>query len=37
MLESMKVSTEDEIEDFYSRHNMDVEQFEDYTALVNNL
>jgi len=37
MLESMKVSTEDEIEDFYSRHNMDVEQFDDYTALVNNL
>jgi hypothetical protein len=37
MLESMKVSTEDEIEDFYSRHNMDVEQFEDYAALVNNL
>jgi hypothetical protein len=37
ILESMKVSAEDEIEDFYSRHNMDVEQFEDYTALVNNL
>lgn len=37
MLESMKVSTEDEIEDFYSRHNMDMEQFDDYTALVNNL
>jgi hypothetical protein len=37
MLESMKVSAEDEIEEFYSMHNMDVEQFEDYTALVNNL
>jgi len=37
MLESMKVSAEDEIEEFYSMHNMDVEHFEDYTALVNNL
>jgi len=37
LLESMKVSAEDEIKDFYSRHNMDVEQFDDYTALVNNL
>jgi hypothetical protein len=37
MLENMNVSTEYEIERFYSRHNMDVEQFEDYTALVNNM
>lgn len=37
ILEKMKVSTEEEIECFYSRHNLDVGQFEDYTALVNKL
>jgi hypothetical protein len=37
ILENMKVSTDAEIAVFYSRHNLDVEQFEDYTTLVNNL
>jgi hypothetical protein len=37
ILENMKVSTEDEIAVFYKRHNLDVDQFDDYTALVNNL
>jgi hypothetical protein len=37
ILENMKVSTKDEIAVFYNRHNLDVEQFEDYSALVNNL
>lgn len=37
ILEKLKVSTEDEIAHFYSRHSLDVKQFEDYTALVNKL
>ena len=37
ILENMKVSTDAEIAVFYSRHNLDVEQFEDYATLVNNL
>ena len=37
ILENMTVSTDAEIAVFYSRHNLDVEQFEDYTVLVDNL
>jgi hypothetical protein len=37
ILENMKVSTDAEIAVFYSRHNLDVEQFEDYATLVNSL
>jgi len=37
ILERLNISTDAEIECFYNRHNMDVEQFEDYTALVNKM
>lgn len=37
ILEKLNVSTKDEIAHFYSRHSLDVKQFEDYTALVNKM